>query len=135
MAMYNSGYQYLPGPSPAAMDPYRQQMLNNHLQQINMQPQIQNSGFILAPNEEYAFNYPVAPGNSVSFKDENKPYVYVKTMGLSQFDQPTFERYRLVKEEDPVATPQPAGEYALKSDLDAIRADIETIKKSLHESE
>ena len=135
MAMYNTGYQYMPGPSPAAMDPYRQQMLNNHLQQINMQPQIQNSGFILAPSEEYAFNYPVAPGNSVSFKDENKPYVYVKTMGLSQFDQPTFERYRLVKEEDPVATPQQAGEYALKSDLEAIRADIETIKQSLHESE
>ena len=49
--------------------------------------QIQNGGFIPVPSEEVARNYPVAPGNSVTFKNENAPYVYTKTMGFSQIDE------------------------------------------------
>lgn len=97
------------------------------------QPQtIQNSGFVSVMNEMEARNYPVAPGNSITFKDENQPFVYVKTMGFSQLDRPVFERFRLVKEE---ATPQPqtapangisqpmANDIAsaLKADVDALR--------------
>lgn len=62
--------------------------------------QIQNGGFISVRNEAEARNYPVAPGNSVTFKDETSPYVYTKTMGFSQLDRPIFERYKLIKEED-----------------------------------
>lgn len=62
--------------------------------------QIQNGGFISVPSEEVARNYPVAPGNSITFKNENAPYIYTKTMGFSQLDSPLFERYKLVKEED-----------------------------------
>ena len=47
--------------------------------QQSIQPQIQNGGFISVRNEQEARNYPIAPGNSVTFKDENMPYVYVKT--------------------------------------------------------
>jgi len=63
------------------------------------QPQIQNGGFLSAPNEAYARNYQVALGTSVTFKDENAPYVYEKTMGFSQLEGPKFEKYRLIKEE------------------------------------
>jgi hypothetical protein len=53
-----------------------------------------------------ARNYPVAPGNSVMFRDETGPYIYSKSMGYSQLDTPRFDKYRLVKEEDaPVSTP------------------------------
>lgn len=62
--------------------------------------QIQNGGFVSVPSEEDARRYPVAPGNSVTFKNENAPYVYTKTMGFSQLDRPLFEKFRLVKEED-----------------------------------
>ena len=69
----------------------------------SQQPQqIQNGGFVSVRNIEEAFNWPVAPGNSITFKDENSPYVYTKTKGFSQLDQPIFEKYRLVKEEDAV---------------------------------
>lgn len=119
MAYFNTGFPY--------QNPYQQPMLN-------AQPQIQNSGMISAPNEAFAFNYPVAPGNSVTFKDESLPFVYVKTMGLSQFDSPAFEKYRLVKEDATVNQQPPASpEYALKSDLESLKTEIETFMKSMKE--
>lgn len=106
------------------------------------QPTIQQSGLVLIPSEQDARNYPVAPGNSITFKDENAPYCYVKTMSFNQLDRPTFERYRLVKEDSPVTAqnaPTSADSadgskdtaYALKSDLTAIRSEIDAIKEKL----
>lgn len=63
------------------------------------QPVSQSGNLISVPNENEARMYPVAPGNSVTFKDENKPYIYTKTMGFSQLDRPIFERFKLTKEE------------------------------------
>lgn len=65
----------------------------------NQIPQPQQSPFITVRSEAEARNYPVAYGNSVTFKDETAPYVYSKTMGFSQLDKPVFEKYRLIKEE------------------------------------
>lgn len=83
----------------------------NYNQNFQPQPaiQVQNGGFIPVPSEDVARNYPVAPGNSVTFKNENAPYVYTKTMGFSQLDRPLFEKYKLVKEEDEVSQ-EPAKE-------------------------
>ena len=61
--------------------------------------QIQNGGFMVIPSEEMVKNYPVAPGNCVTFKVEGKPIVMEKSMGFSQFESPKIDRYRLVKEE------------------------------------
>ena len=136
-------------------NPYYQQMQNQAMMQQNQQmqnaqqqsqqmqqPTIQQSGFVLVPSEQEARNYPVAPGNSITFKDENAPYCYVKTMGFNQLDRPTFERYRLVKEDSPVTdqnatTSADSAEgskdtaYALKSDLGAIWSEIDAIKEKL----
>lgn len=116
-------------------------------QNSQMQPvQIQNGGFIPAPNEMYARNYPVAPGNSVTFKDESAPYVYTKTMGYNQLETPRFEKYRLVKEEDAPQTPVNAptissndktmdlSRYALKTELEALQAKIEGIEKKFEDA-
>lgn len=104
-------------------------------------PQIQNGGFVSVRNEAEARNYPVAPGNSITFKDETAPYVYTKTMGFSQLDRPVFDKYRLVKEETPVEThetrqndvleldPINTTIDALKAEIEAIWSEIETIKK------
>lgn len=118
------------------------------MQQATQQPQIQNGGFVSVRGIEEAQNYPVAPGNSITFKDENAPYVYTKTMGFSQLDRPVFEKYRLVKEEDvPKAKPahqetapsekREMPDYALKSDLkglydqlDILRNELDFLKKS-----
>ena len=133
---YNPYQQYQPN--------FQQQMQNQSNYQQSQQ-QIQNGGFVSVHNENEARNYPIAPGNSVTFKDENAPYVYTKTQGFSQLDRPVFEKYRLVKEEEyqpqQVAQSAPTSaenaeqanniDYALKSDLRALWDEIETIKKRI----
>lgn len=128
--------QQIYNPFPAQM----QQMQQMQNAQQNP-PQIQNGGFISVRSEEEARNYPVAPGNSVTFKNETAPFVYTKTMGFSQLDRPVFDKYRLVKEQDiqqDIAQNQGENKqgidlsaYALKSDLAAIYAEIDTLKGEL----
>lgn len=151
---YYSGYQPMMGyPYQQQIQPnynyqqqaYPQAQMQNQQQQAQMQqPQIQNGGFIQVHDENEARNYPIAPGNSVTFKDENAPYVYTKTMGFSQLDRPIFEKYRLVKEEDMQAVqnqPMSAAnsqqtnniEYALKTDLTALQAEIDVLKQRIEE--
>ena len=76
--------------------PYQQAVQPNY-QQTN---QIQSGGLVSVRSMEEAFNYPVAPGNSITFKDETQPFVYTKTKGFSPLEQPVFEKYRLVKVDD-----------------------------------
>ena len=68
-------------------------------QNIQAPTQIQNGGLVMVKDINEAMSYPVAPGNSVTFKNENLPYLYTKTLGFSQLDQPVFEIFKLVKEE------------------------------------
>lgn len=134
---------------------YYQQMQNQMMQQNQQmqqaqqaqsqqmqQPAIQQSGFVLVQSEQEARAYPVAPGNSITFKDESQPYCYVKTMGFNQLDRPTFERYRLVKEdapsearESPTTHEQPAPTknttYATKDDLAAVWDELDALKEKL----
>ena len=92
------------------------------------------------PNETAARNYPIAPGNSVTFIDENNPYCYTKTMGLNQLDRPVFKRYRLVEEQDtfqnaqsaPQTSEQAQGKQVIpdeiKADINALRALYEQLR-------
>ena len=125
-----------------AQEMMRQAQAAQQSYQQMQQPTIQQSGFVLVQSEQEARAYPVAPGNSITFKDESQPYCYVKTMGFNQLDRPTFERYRLVKEDSPVTAqnaPTSANSaegdkntaYALKSDLGAIWSEIDAIKEKL----
>ena len=130
---------------PSYQQTYPQTQITAQLTQQPVQPQIQNGGFISVRSEQEARSYPIAPGNSVTFKDENMPYVYVKTMGFSQLDSPNFEKFRLVKEEEVQAQQPTSGEnrqtnnidYALKTDVVALQTafatEIETLKKQIAE--
>lgn len=90
---------------PGYYNPYYQPTQPMPFMAPPQQPQqIQNSGFIPVRSENEARNYPVAPGNSITFKDESAPYVYTKTMGFSQLDRPIFEKFKLIKED---AEPEP----------------------------
>ena len=104
---------------------YQQQFYPQSYQQPQ-QPaqQIQNGGFIPVPSEDVARNYPVAPGNSVTFKNENAPYVYTKTMGFSQLDRPIFEKYKLVREEDTVPHVEPAKECHCSNDIENLKIQL-----------
>ena len=103
-------------------------------QQIQQPMQIQNGGLVSVRGIDEARNYPVAPGNSVTFKDETSPYVYTKTQGFSQLDRPVFEKYRLVKEEDVQETRQSTHEqYALQSEVESLKKELEALKNSIKE--
>lgn len=149
---FYSGYQPMMGyPYQQQIQPnynyqqqaYPQAQMQMAAQNQQTQPQIQNGGFIQVHDENEARNYPIAPGNSVTFKDENAPYVYTKTMGFSQLDRPIFEKYRLVKEDDMPTQNQPVSaeivqqtnniDYALKADLTALQAEIDVLKQRIEE--
>ena len=119
----------------------QQSQPSNQMPIQNQNQQIQNGGLVSVHNVEEAKNYPVMYGTSVMFKDESQPNViYTKTMGFNQLDRPTFEKYRLVKEDSQNIdenTPKIEDnakdgndtKYALKSDLDAIWSEIEALKE------
>lgn len=69
-------------------------------QQQPVGQQIRSGGIVTVSNENEARRYPVAPGYSVTMRDENEPYLYEKTMGFSQLDQPVFRKARIVFEDD-----------------------------------
>ena len=85
---YNNPYMGVP--MPVAQNPAPQQTQIIHVQ-----------------NENQAREWSVALGNSVTFIDDNRPYCYTKSMGMSQLEPPVFKRFRLEEETDDVA-PQPA---------------------------
>ena len=150
---YNSYYNPYQVYNPYQYQQNYQQPIQSNIQpsfqqsQQPIQQQIQNGGFVSVHNENEARNYPIAPGNSVTFKDENAPYVYTKTQGFSQLDRPVFEKYRLVKEEDyqPQQIAQNAVvsnentqqtniiEYAKKDEITALWDEIEAIKNKFAE--
>lgn len=106
-------------------------MQNNYFSQNNPQYApytIQDGGLVSVRNEMEARNYPIQYGRSVMFKDESLPYIYVKTMGFSQLEQPKFEKFKLVKEE-PEEEVKVA--YAEQTEVDALRKELEALKESL----
>lgn len=111
--MYNPYYSYIP--------------------QQQAPQQMQNNGLISVRSIEEAMRYPVAPGNSVTFKDELAPYLYTKTMGFSQFDRPIFEKYKIIKEETKeenlkAETPHECGCNALKDEVDRLSKKVKELE-------
>lgn len=99
----------------------------------------QNS-FIRVMNEDEARNYPVAPGYSITFIDESGTHCYTKTAGFSQFEPPRFEKYRLIKESEPIQSVSAESDkeipqYALKADLDKLTADFKKLKKKVEKDD
>ena len=90
--------------------------------------QNQNQTFIPVNSEQEVLTYPVGCGNSVSFKLQNAPYIYTKTMGFSQFEKPVIEKYRLVKEE-----PEEAKPVDYQSEIDRIWEEINFLKERRNE--
>lgn len=117
-----------------AFNYYPQYYPQMQMPQAQAQPQQtqQASGFVSVRSEEEARNYPVAYGNSVTFKDETSPYIYTKTMGFSQLDRPIFDKYKLVKEqtEETVPTQKTDPKMAdLESEIGRIWQAIDDLKK------
>lgn len=126
-------------PSPTY---YPQQMQNmyNAQQQQPIQQQIRSGGIVSVANEDEARRYPVAPGFTVTMRDEAGPYLYEKTMGYSQLDQPIFRKARIVFEDDAQATEnkpekpsEPPKVYAELKQLEALRDAIAVEFKKIYD--
>ena len=112
---------------------YYPQMQNMYAAGHQQQPapqQIRSGGIVSVANEDEARRYPVAPGYTVTMRDENGPYLYEKTMGYSQLDQPIFRKARIVfeddaitaeKQEKPEEPAEPPKVYAELKQLEALR--------------
>ena len=85
--------------------------------------------YMSAPHEEFARNYPVAPGNSIAFRDETAPFIYTKTMGYSQFDRPIFEKWQRVNETTQGSHLDTSIEETTKSSYNDLKAEIESIRE------
>lgn len=99
---------------------------------------IQNGGFVTVQSEEEAKSYPVAHGMSVTFRDENAPYIYTKTLGFGQLDSPVFEKFKLLKENGQGAKKTAQKEYSeespsyvTKAEFEPIRSEIEDLKRTV----
>lgn len=135
MGVRKMAYNNYFGGYPAS---YQQYQAPNYQMTAQPQPmQIQNGGFVSVRSAQEAFNYPVALGNSVTFKDETAPFIYVKTRGFSQLEEPVFEQFQLVKVDNSQKAAEPEQttntEYALKSDLSALQDEIDLLKKKVSE--
>ena len=95
-----------------------QQTQSNVQPQTRPQPAMQNGGFAFVRSEQEARDYPVAPGNYMTFKNEHAPYLYEKSKSFSQLDEPLFEKYRLVKESNDDQRAQQAQEDGVENDTD-----------------
>lgn len=131
-------YNYYP---QFTYQPYQQaQMLPQTMQQLPSQlqtQQIQNGGFVSVPNENVVYNYPVAPGNCVTFKIEGQPIVIEKSMGFSQLEPPKIERYRLTKEESVVKNNETETEkeiitFAEQSEVDDLKNEIKVLRSDVN---
>lgn len=128
--MYNPYQMYAPQP--------QQQMQTN-----NQNNQIGNNGYVIVRSEEEARNYPLAPGFSMTFFNETQPYCYKKTMSYSPLDHPTFEVYKIVKEESKpeeqvvVEEKEPlwkADIIALQNEINVIREELQILKSKPKQS-
>ena len=141
--MMQYGYPYY---SPVVNSVYQQPpMPQMQAQQQPVHQQIRSGGIVSVSGEDEARRYPVAPGYTVTMRDETGPYLYEKTMGFSQLDQPIFRKARIVfedaqetaqnKQEQPS---KPSVVYtelsqlealrdAVAADLNALRSMVETL--------
>lgn len=96
------------------------------------------TSFVHVQSENEARAYPVAPNNSVTFIDENRPYLYTKTADASQLGGSRFEKYRLEKE----ATEGSSGfqekqynvsDFATKEQIEALESKIQALEERLNE--
>lgn len=108
--------------------PYQQ----NYQQPTQQQNSIHYGGIVSVRSEQEARNYPVAPATSVTFHNENEPYIYTKTV-ISSLEPPKFEKFKLVKEETNGKNSDDNNyiKYVEKREFDSLKEEFEKLKKEL----
>ena len=106
-------------------------MQGQQMQGQQPQPQqIQNGGFVIVKDEKEAYEYPVAPGTSVTFIDEARKHLYIKTVGLNMFDKFEFRKFLIT--EETVEAEQKAEKVSNHlGEIEDLRAGYEELKREI----
>ena len=100
--------------------------------------QPQSSTFVHVQSAAQAREWTVAPNSSVTFIDDNAPYCYTKSMGMSMLEPPVFKKFKLVEEFDEpqqeqmqqTQSPQvDMSAFMTKEDFEPYKAIIEEMQK------
>lgn len=132
MPLYNPLY-------PQNNNPFQQALMQQYQQ--NMMNQTATTVFINVPSEDVARRWDIAPNTTGKFIDENKGYIYTKSVGASILEPPVFEKYRVVKEteesnesEPQNSQPEPdLSEYMTKSEFETYKAIIDEMQEVVKE--
>lgn len=129
---YQNYYSSYPVPAQAQQATQNQQAMQQSAQQIQPVQRAQNGFLVYVNSEDEARRYPVAPGNTVTFKDEVAGCLYEKTMGTSQLDQPLFVIWDLTKRTpEPVQGEVVVEQYAMQDDLNALSKGMEDLRMNM----
>lgn len=125
------GYPYL---SQQGYNPYVQALMQQY-QPPSYGQQAPTTTFYNVSSEDVARRWEVQPNSTARFIDDNKEYVYMKSVGMSILEPPVFERYRLVKDSaDPPPVEQaPEVEYVTKTEFESYKSAIDEIQKFMKE--
>ena len=134
MAVFNGGYPA--AFAPMYYQPQYQTVQPSYVQQ-NQQPQ-QSNGIIWVQGEAGAKSYLVAPNTTVQLWDSEAQVIYLKSADASGMPSMKILDYTIrdmAPANGPVAaSPAPpinAQDYALRTDLDALAAQITAIKAQI----
>lgn len=126
---------YYPQTYPQMMSQFYQnqiQQLQSQLpQQMSQQQQtqtIQDGGLVEVPDETVAFNYPTAPGVTVTMIDKLREHLFTKTMGFNQLEKPIFQRYRIIKEDEQNGAQSESKSEGSSNTIDELKAQIDRIQ-------
>ena len=102
------------------------------------QPPMQNGGFVQVRSFEEVRNWPIAPGNTVTFIDEARTHMYTKTASYNQLEAPIITSYLVVREGENNAAQNQADEkpgtdipYALKDDVAALAGVVRDVNDTV----
>ncbi len=101
------------------------------------QPQ-QQSSLLHVQSEQQAREWSVSPGTSMMFIDDNRPFIYTKSAGMSQLEPAVFKVFQVSEigaESASKSAPAPAGvdipDYVQRGEIEAIRAELDDIRKQI----
>lgn len=129
--------------NPFLNNPYLQAIQQNQQMMAERNSQTQGTVFTPVHSDNEVLNSPVAPGNTIYFKHETEPYIYTKSMGMSQFEVPQTKKYKLEEVEmvnGALSIPNDSNnqqsenqpKYLLESDIKPILDDLRECKEELN---
>lgn len=128
--------------NPFLNNPYLQALQQNQQMMAERNSQSQGTVFTPVHSDNEVLNSPVAPGNTIYFKHETEPYIYTKSMGMSQFEVPQTKKYKLEEVEmtngainvptEPTSLPkQTQPKYLLEDDIKPILDELRQCREEL----